>query len=238
MEREIFFKMDEIEECHWWFQVQRRLVKRFFLLRRHALFLDIGCGTGNTLSCLSLFEGVGLDIEPLALEICRAKKLPRLLRADASSLPFQDESFHGILILGVLYHQGVKEEGEVLKEAWRVLKREGILLVTEPAFEFLRRPHDIVEHTRKRYTREELAQLVAGAGFKIVKTSYVYSYALPLLLLIKFLRLKKEGSDLYLPPLWINTLFRLLGYLEVKLLSFLSFPFGSTVFVLGRKEAR
>jgi len=238
MEREIFLKMDEIEASHWWFQIQRMLVKRFFPLRKRELFLDIGCGTGNTLASLLFFTGVGLGIKPLALALCRSKGLPHLLQADASALPFQDEAFHGILILGVLYHQGIKEERKVLKEAWRVLKKDGVLLITEPAFEFLRRSHDVVEHTRKRFTREELTQLVSGTGFNVLKTSYIYSYALPLLMLIKFLRLKREGSDLYLPPVVINAFFKLLGYLEIKLLPFFSFPFGSTVFVLGRKEEK
>ncbi len=235
MEPEVYQQMKRIEDKHWWFLEHQILVKKHISTNNNTLLLDIGCGTGKILSLFSQGSRVGLDIEDIALKLCREKKLPHLLQADAFYLPFKEETFDYALILQVLYHRRAKEEKKVLKEVWRVLKRGGILLITEPAFEFLRREHDIVEHTRKRFTREELTQVVSEAGFKIVKTSYVYSYALPLILLIKLFKTKRK-SDLYLPPVFINTFFKLLGYLEARLLSFFPIPFGSTVFVLAKKR--
>ncbi len=235
MEPEIYREMKDIEDRHWWFLVHQKLVEKLISLKNGQLLLDIGCGTGRILSLFPSHKRVGIDIEPIALKFCRKKKLKYIVQADALFLPFKKESFDYVLILQVLYHKRAKNEEEILREAFRVLKIGGKLLITEPAFEFLRRGHDVVEHTRKRFVREELVKIIMKVGFRIDKSSYLYSYALPLILSLKFLRLKKEGSDLYLLPYPVNEFLKFLGYLEITFLPFFRIPFGSTIFVLAKK---
>lgn len=52
-------------------------------------------------------------------------------KADASSTPFEDNSFDIVLIALVLHEIGSNLAGKVLQEAYRVLKTTGYLLVLE-----------------------------------------------------------------------------------------------------------
>jgi len=83
--------------------------------------LNIGCG--------SSFEGdVRVDI--------RRTKAVNLI-ADAHSLPFKEESFSQIICTEVLEH--VESPIKVLKEIKRVMRKDGIALVTVPNLTELRR---------------------------------------------------------------------------------------------------
>ncbi|MCD6521638.1 class I SAM-dependent methyltransferase [Candidatus Calescamantes bacterium] len=235
MEKWVFERMAEIQDKHWWFIRQRRLVQRFTPPCRNLKVLDIGCGTG---AILTLFpeRNVGVDREFLALKIAQRRGFKNLINGDAQSLPFKDKTFDYAIIFQVLYHQGVKNEEKVLKEAYRVLKKGGRIIITEPAFEILRREHDVVEHTRKRYRLEELKNAVEEVGFKIIKKSYLYPYLFPIILIRKYFPGRKGKLDLYLPSPFINTLFSLISFIEDLLLPFVFYPFGSTLLIIGEKR--
>jgi len=235
MEKWVFERMAEIQDKHWWFRRQRRLVQRYTPPCKNFEILDIGCGTG---AILTLFpeKSVGVDREFLALKIAQRGGFKNLINGDAQSLPFKDKTFKYAIISQVLYHQGVKNEEKVLKEAYRVLKEGGRIIITEPAFEILRREHDVVEHTRKRYRLEELKNAVEKVGFKIMKKSYLYPYLFPIILIRKYFPGRKGKLDLYLPSPFINTLFSFISFIEDFLLHFAFCPFGSTVLVIGEKK--
>ena len=228
MENEVFLQTKKIEDTHWWFINHQKLVKQHVSLKNGDLLLDVGCGTGKILTLFPLQKVVGVDINPVALSICKEKHIPQLIQADAISLPFKTSTFSYVLILQVLNHQRAKDEKKILREIWRVLKPGGKVLITEPAFEILRRTHDVVEHTKKRFKRGELKDLVKSAGFIVKKCSYIYSYAFFPILLSKFFRRQQSVGDLFQFPFFLNYFF--------KLLSFLSLPFGSSVFLLAEKQ--
>lgn len=147
------------------------------------LILEAGCGLGVEL--LGLYEGgykvIGLDYVESAVRRLRGWKqeLP-LLAGDIHALPFRDGSFAAYLSFGVLEHfsSGV-EPG--LREAHRVLRDGGILVVTVPA------PNVIWRVTRSRvwravrrnprpapyyettYSADELARAVTHTGFSILE---------------------------------------------------------------------
>lgn len=63
---------------------------------------------------------------------CQEKEHPDLI-ADISNLPmFLDESAECIVLHHVLEHFGCGEADSVLKEAWRILSKEGSLLIFVP----------------------------------------------------------------------------------------------------------
>ncbi len=101
--------------------------------------LEIGCGVGAVLGLIgNRFPEVmlsGIDVAPAQIEYAR-RYLPtvgvreaELRVGDASSLPWQDSTFDHVFIIWVIEH--LRNPGEVLREANRVLRPGGSITVTE-----------------------------------------------------------------------------------------------------------
>lgn len=92
--------------------------------------LDIGCGFGEFAS--GFFDkkiDVGIDIAAKNLEIAKqCGKYKKVVLADARNLPFKDESFASIFSISTFEHIATPQK--VIQEAYRVLKKDGILVAT------------------------------------------------------------------------------------------------------------
>ena len=99
-------------------------------------FLDIGCGSGANVVYLG---GFGYDISAID---CSNKAVQKTLNnakqvgigvnaeiADFKNLPFDDNSFDAILSDGVFYYGDESSFKTAVKEAYRVLKKNGLLRV-------------------------------------------------------------------------------------------------------------
>lgn len=95
--------------------------------------LDLGCGTGVTVSHLVRENGVdAVGIDSSSLMVARSKAnedaLPILL-GDAGMLPFANESFDGVFLECTL--SLVSDRDRVLRECHRVLSPQGRIIVTD-----------------------------------------------------------------------------------------------------------
>lgn len=117
--------------------ITRRLLKGLNMLQvqpgRQAL--DIACGRGEATYWLAQ-RGVwtwGLDYAPAALHIARqyypAIDRGAFLAANAQVLPFRDDSFDYALMIDVVEHLYPHELRIALREAYRVLRPRGQLLI-------------------------------------------------------------------------------------------------------------
>ena len=97
-----------------------------------APLLDIGCGFGE-------FAGVffdypvdaGIDIHQADLvRAQRGQRYKFLASADARRLPFRSESFTTVISISVMEH--ILRVEEVVAEAYRVLRRDGLFVFTAP----------------------------------------------------------------------------------------------------------
>jgi SAM-dependent methyltransferase len=102
--------------------------------------LDVGCGEGELARHLPAGAWVGVDSSETMLA---AAPEPHV-RADATALPFDGESFGGVALLYVLYH--LPDPRAALAEAHRVMREGGVLAVAAPS----------------RHDSPELAHLVDG----------------------------------------------------------------------------
>jgi ubiquinone/menaquinone biosynthesis C-methylase UbiE len=167
-----------------------------FYPRANGRVLDVGCGTGNYALALAEkgFNVVGIDFASEMLKTARAKA-KRLEHASLTfeqinlnrALPFSAESFDHALCVLVL--QVVHDPSRFLCEIRRVLKPNGRFLVVVPALEGARHePGALHQRTTlprwifakikalaskskrvRKYTRDELSELVINAGFEVVE---------------------------------------------------------------------
>ncbi|MGF1466293.1 MAG: methyltransferase domain-containing protein [Sandaracinaceae bacterium] len=127
-------KMFEAETRHFWFVGTRAVM--LTLLERAlgtelagARILDVGCGTGYTLTRLPpTARSVGLDLAPAALRYA-ALRAPAasLVRASAYQIPFADATFDVVLALDVLEH--LDDDVDAAQEIARVLRPGGVSVV-------------------------------------------------------------------------------------------------------------
>jgi len=103
--------------------------KKKLIVDKKGLVLDNGCGPGKL--SLVIPEGnviVGSDISFDMLREAK-KKIKYLVRAQAEKLPFKDKTFDVVYTDSVLHHLKNPEEG--VKEIFRVLKDDGVAVVSE-----------------------------------------------------------------------------------------------------------
>jgi SAM-dependent methyltransferase len=239
MEPQVYQDMHRLQKDHWWFCGQRfltaDLIRRFVKVNRQSKILDAGCGTGAMLKLLQGYGWTaGLDYNETPLRFCRMDSNNILCRGSISTLPFKDNTFDLITVSDVLYHRLVEDDNLAIKEIHRCLKQGGTAIFREPAFDFLMRKHDIVEHTGRRYTLPGFKAKIREAGFKIKDIFYANNFLFPAVLLVKFkerfLESKEEaGSDLAGVPPWLNKILIIFYKIEVWLLRKIRFPFGVSV---------
>jgi SAM-dependent methyltransferase len=236
-------KMYRLEERYWWYRALRdRIV---WLLDAYAprarTFLDAGCGTGAVLQELRRRRPgarfVGLDLSPHALERCRMRSLPLLVRASVNDLPIRSGVFDVVTSQDVLYFEGI-DDHRTLAEFARVLGAEGTLVLNLPAFELLRGAHDEFVKGRRRYTVAEVGELLRGAGFLLLFASYWNAALFPAVALVRRLRRTRaetRESDLRPLPDGLNRIFYALLRIEAAWLRHGTLPFGTSVLAVARK---
>jgi SAM-dependent methyltransferase len=169
------------EDEHWWYRNTRALVAELLApwLARARTILDAGCGPGGNGAWLAQHgDVVGVDVSPDALAFVRARRPEvRPVRASLTALPFPDDSFDVVVGITVLYT--VADDLRAFAEMARVLRRGGAVLVLEPAFEALRREHDVTVHGRRRYRRGELSEYARRHGLTVRRATYAYSFLAP-----------------------------------------------------------
>lgn len=176
---------DEVSVC------QVRRVNNYFFkyLPKGEPILEAGCGPGTWVLYLRNygFDVVGIEHDESVIS-CLKKDLPSLpvYSGDICFLPFQDSSLGAYISLGVVEHfeDGVERP---LKEALRVLRPGGILILTVPFNNIFRRLvahplrslylsvhklwHGKTYFAEYRYSESEVCEMMKRSGFEIVKIS-------------------------------------------------------------------
>jgi SAM-dependent methyltransferase len=244
VEVEEYARIAAAEDDHWWYRNTRALVGDLLApwLTRDRRILDAGCGPGGNGAWLAEHGTVvGVDVSPDALTFVRARRPEtRPVRASIAALPFPDASFDVVVGITVLYT--IDDDHRALRELARVLAPGGALLLFEPAFESLRREHDVTVHGRRRYRRTELVQQVEDNGLTVERATYAYSFLAPPAAVLGGLeRMRRPstgatdtaspGSDVERRTL--DRAFEPLARAERRVLVHRDVPFGTSVIVVA-----
>ncbi len=241
------------EERHFWFVARNKVIcelARKVLNKKSApSILEVGCGTGNVLQALERefpqAQLIGMDLFQEGLQFARRRVHCGLVQADLAYPPFAGD----VDLLGmfdVLEH--IRNDTDVLDQAYREIKAEGWLLLTVPADPGLWSYFDVASHHVRRYTHTGLVDKVRKAGFIVEFSSPYIAATYPLVWLtrnVKNITAQSDDSavesqaedDLKIIPV-INEILRGILYLEAGWLSRgNTLPFGSSLVLLARKPA-
>ncbi len=144
-------------------------------LRPDSLMLEGGCGMGNYVTYYTArgYDVIGVDFAQKALKTLR-KRQPqlKLCGGDVSRLPFADNTFDLYYSGGVVEHfEGGAEKS--LREAQRVLKENGVLLISVPYYSPLRRVLTPLKRAEWRsLEKPEIDQSEAFPGKKFFQYAY------------------------------------------------------------------
>ena len=243
MERHVSFRMTALEDRHWWFVARRRILAealtRCIDLPASADILEAGCGTGGNLPMLVRFGRVRA-IEPNAEARALAAKKGDFDIRDGrlpDGLPFAPGSFDLVAALDVVEH--LDDDVTSLRGLADLLRPEGRMLITVPAFAFLWSEHDVQHHHKRRYTKARLLRAVADAGLAPVAASYFNTWLFPLAAAVRIaknlLRIKGVDDDA-MPPAALNRLLAAVFASERGLIGRVSLPFGLSILMICRKR--
>ena len=124
--------------------------------------LDAGCGTAygtEILARAGAAEVLGVDLDPGVVEAARPSALENVTLevADVRALPFEDGSFELAVCFEVIEH--VEEPERVLDELRRVVRRDGLLLVSSPNRDVYPPGNP---HHKHEFLPDELADALSG----------------------------------------------------------------------------
>lgn len=239
--------MYSVEDNYWWYVGLRKLVISFIETynekRDHLKILDAGVGTGKMLNDINAYNVYGMDYSEEAIRYCKLRKLKNLVKGSVDSVPFKESSFNIIISLDVLYHKGVKNDVDTLKEFFRVMHTSGVLILNLPAYNMLQSIHDEAVYTRERYTKKVLTERLQKAGFEVESITYRNTILFPIAIIVRLfqkiflINRKKATSDLIPLPRLLNKLFTSILLLENSLIaSGVNFPFGLSIYCVARKK--
>lgn len=237
--------MAEREKTYWWHVGRLQILKSYLSYalqnkpKRSTKILNVGCGTGGTIDMLEQFGIVdNIDVSTEAINFMKQAGYKRIQKTNGKTVPYKDKYFDAIAAFDVLEH--IEDDETALKEWNRVLKPDGAIIISVPAYQWLWSGHDVSLHHKRRYTTSRLKQTAAKAGLRPQKLSYAIVFSLPLIvsfrLINKLLGRKTDSETSYVNvPEWVNNMFIKFLYLEARLQTKLRFPFGTSVMTILRK---
>lgn len=235
--------MAEREQTYWWHLGRLRIIQTYLRAakgkKQNIRILNVGCGTGGTIDMLTQ-EGQtdNVDISDEAISFMNKRGYRNITKVDGVKLPFKDKTFDIVGAFDVLEH--IEEHIDALKEWKRVIKDDGAILITVPAYQWLWSAHDESLHHKRRYTIKSLNDAAKQANLRVDKRSYAITFSLPLIVgfrfLNKILRRQTNSETSYVDvPNWVNSFFTRILYGEAKLHTIAPLPAGTSVIAVLRK---
>jgi SAM-dependent methyltransferase len=246
--------MSRVEERHWWYRGLRDVIAR--CVRRPDLdpgprprVLDAGCGTGANLAFLrALLDPsylAGFDVSDDAVAMARTKAPDaEIYRSDICDPELRGSDLDLVVSLDVIYIPGVERALGGLRKLVSALRPGGLFVVNLPAYDWLYSQHDVAVHTTERYTVSRVAGLLDELGLRPERLTYRLCLLFPAVLLVRLpgkLRARRGDrgarSDLRKEPGWLASaaMVRVLGAENAVIARGGRWPFGSSVFAVGRK---
>lgn len=242
MERDVYRRLSEIEDTHWWFAARRSilgaLLQRLAGSRRDLRILEAGCGTGGNLRMLERYGRVSaFEPDDEARLVAQGKSgLPISAGTLPDGIPFARDSFDIVVALDVMEH--VEKDRAGFAALGEELAPGGKLIITVPAHGWMWSRHDEVHHHFRRYSHDELKAKLEAAGLKPVTLTYFNSLLFPLIAAVriagKFMG-RQGGGDDRLPPPFVNRILKALFSAEAGMIGRVRLPIGVSLLAVAER---
>ncbi|HOK41008.1 MAG TPA: class I SAM-dependent methyltransferase [bacterium] len=153
-------------------------------IKNNGFLLENGCGLGSSLTYLFKLndKSIGLDylFEPLSL-LKQSDNKFKLINGNGFFLPLKNESFTYVISLGVIEHFEISSQQFLVKECYRILKKDRILILSVPYYNLFKRIRMNLSNTQQKenkkffqylFTTKEIKQFLINNGFNIIDIYY------------------------------------------------------------------
>lgn len=236
MNNEIFLRQIKNQKKHWWFQGRKKIIDEIIFrinFKKKINILDFGSGSGVNIEMLKKYGRVDLQEKNkiARLNFKRIKNINKIY----SSLKIKKNYYNLVLVADVLEH--IKNPKVVLRILKKSIKKNGYILITVPAYQFLFSSKDKALKHYRRYNKKTLKKTIDE--FTLVKISYFNSLLfIPIVTIILFNKIfninfiKKVETT---PNFIINKILFYIFSIEQIILKYLNFPFGLSIYALIKK---
>ena len=240
MEAEVYLRQIKNEESHWWFKGRRKiidsLIRRAISNKKKINILDYGSGSGTNIKMLSKYGYVYAYEKDKTTAQFLKKKFKKNKKVKVINKPKNVNFFDLIISADVIEH--IKDDKNTLKYLSKLLNKNGFILITVPAYNFLFSLKDKALHHLRRYNKKTLKELILNY-FKIVKLSYFNFFLfIPLafsIIILKMLNVQFINSVEKKPHSLINKILYIFFRYEEYFLKYFNFPFGLSLIVVAKK---
>jgi|TARA_B110000971_G_scaffold40484_1_gene39634 SAM-dependent methyltransferase len=239
-----------LEKNYWWFKGQRKiilsLIEKYLKKNKKNSILDAGCGAGyNILKLKKYGKVLGIDYSKDAIIFSKKRGIKNIKKMDLNKISLK-KKFNLIICSGVLYHRDI-EINKVLKSFNKLLKKDGLLIITTPAINFLQKKffltdHDETMQTGNRYYMSQISNKLIHSKLKIIHKSYFTFFLLaPIIIFRIFYNFKNlfckndTKSNLFKLPNLLNSLLFYIMLLEREIILKFRLPIGLHLVIVAKK---
>lgn len=249
MKRQFAEEYGSLEQWHWWFRGRQRIIEvmlnRAVAGRRPLSVASVGCGPAEGLDWLHhLIEPggrvLGLDADPLYAQ--RSTAGVEYVVGRVETAPLVSGLFDVVLALDVLEH--LEDDATGLREAARLAKPGGLLLVTVPALPSLWGGQDVISHHQRRYTRKALYRTFERADLPRPYVTYFNTLLFPPMAAVRWTRRAlgrachpRSDFDVNRPGL-VNEVLASVFALERHLIPRVPMPVGGSLLAAARPSCQ
>lgn len=221
---------------HWWWRAREsylvRVIRSIAPPSGFGPILDVGCGNALFFDTLQEFgtpEGVEV-CEEIVTEVESAKGRIHIGKFGPEFQP--NQTYGLILMLDVLEH--LDDPMQALRCARALLKPDGRLMVTVPAFNLLWTSHDDYNQHLTRYRRPMIERMARNSGFNVLESRYFFHalFFAKLLTRAKEVVFSGQKEMASVPPQAVNRVAYRFFLAEEFVFSRFSPPFGSSLLSL------
>jgi SAM-dependent methyltransferase len=239
-----------VEQHSFWFKHRNACITEAvsaFPPGDNGTIFDIGGGNGFVSLALAKAGFDVVLVEPGRVGAANGKKrgLANVICATTQTAQFKDNALSAVGLFDVLEH--IEDDQAFLTSIHALLKNDGMLYLTVPAYNFLWSNTDDSAGHFRRYTLKSVSTVLAATGFEVVYTSFIFRF-LPLpIFLFRTLPYKlglcvaqrsgkKTKKEHTAPNAFVAYILnRMLSAEEIKIRSKKSMRFGGSCLLVARK---